>query len=41
MNELINKALNFISADLLMGRSWLDVLLILTPSVILLGREFE
>jgi len=40
MNELINKALNFISADLLMGRSWLDVLLILTPSVILLVTFF-
>ena len=40
MNELINKALNFISTDLLLGRTWLDALLILTPSVILVVTFF-
>lgn len=40
MNELINKAIDFISTDLLLGRTWLDGLLILTPSVILFVTFF-
>ena len=40
MNELINKALNFISADILMGREWLEVLLILAPAIALLVIVF-
>ncbi|GKS68018.1 hypothetical protein W03_00220 [Nitrosomonas sp. PY1] len=40
MSELINKALNFISANILMGREWLEVLLILAPAIALLVIVF-
>lgn len=36
MNEFIAKVLNMLSFDVLIGRSWLDLLLILAPSVILI-----
>lgn len=36
MNEFIAKVTNFISFDILTGRSWLDIVSILTPSVLLI-----
>jgi len=36
MNEFIAKVLNMLSFDVLTGRSWLDILSILAPSVILI-----
>ncbi|WP_297325882.1 hypothetical protein [Nitrosomonas sp.] len=36
MNEFIAKVTNFISFDVLIGRSWLDIVSILTPSVLLI-----
>ncbi len=36
MNELFAKVTNFISFDTLTGRSWLDFVIILTPSVLLI-----
>ncbi|PXW88916.1 hypothetical protein C8R34_10665 [Nitrosomonas sp. Nm84] len=36
MHEFIAKVTNFISLDVLIGRSWLDIVSILTPSVLLI-----
>ncbi len=40
MNEFIAKITNLISFDVLTGRSWLDVVFILTPSVVLIMTLF-
>lgn len=40
MNEFIAKVTNFISLDVLTGRSWLDIALILAPSAILILTLF-
>ena len=41
MNEFIAKILNFLSFDVLTGRNWLDIVLILAPSVILIIALFS
>ena len=40
MNEFIAKVLNILSLDALTGRSWLDLISILAPSVILIIALF-